>query len=73
MTFPEAVRSVREDLSMTQAEFGRALNVSFATVNRWENGKHFPTPLVLDAIRTYCQKKNLVFPYDDKPTLVEGA
>lgn len=73
MIFREAVRRVRKQLGFTQAEFGNALHVSYATVNRWENGKHFPTPLVLDAIRVYCEKNGLVFPYQDNSDVQEES
>lgn len=73
MIFRDAVRKVRKQLGFTQAEFGIALHVSYATVNRWENGKHFPAPLVLEAIRTYCEKNGLVFPYQDMSTSQEES
>jgi len=40
---PQTVRELREHLSLTQEVFARVLGVSFATVNRWENGKTVPT------------------------------
>lgn len=73
MIFPEAVRKTRKQLGLTQAEFGIALHVSYATVNRWENGKHFPTPLVLEAIRAYCEKNGLIFPYQDNSDAQEES
>ena len=33
------VKEVRRELSLSQEELARELGVSFATVNRWENGK----------------------------------
>ena len=39
MTFGEMVKYARKQLSMTQTELAKALGVSFATVNRWENGQ----------------------------------
>jgi len=40
---PQAIRKLREYLQLTQEVFARILGVSFATVNRWENGKAVPT------------------------------
>ena len=37
--FPETVKEVRRQLALSQEELAQALGVSFATVNRWENGK----------------------------------
>lgn len=40
---PQGIRTLRERLHLTQEVFARILGVSFATVNRWENGKTEPT------------------------------
>src|SRR5262245_8652540 len=37
------IKELRERLALTQEIFARILGVSFATVNRWENGKTVPT------------------------------
>ncbi|TVR84693.1 MAG: DUF3883 domain-containing protein [Rhodospirillales bacterium] len=39
------VRSVRGRLELTQAQLAERIGVSFATVNRWENGQSKPTRL----------------------------
>ncbi len=39
------VKSVRERLGLTQVEFAARIGVSFATVNRWENGQTKPARL----------------------------
>jgi transcriptional regulator with XRE-family HTH domain len=38
----EEIRALREQLELTQEVFAQILGVSFATVNRWENGKSEP-------------------------------
>jgi putative transcriptional regulator len=43
--FPDTVKEVRRQLSLSQEELAHALGVSFATVNRWENGKTAPSKL----------------------------
>ena len=40
---PQAVKELREQLQLTQEVFASILGVSFATVNRWENGRTAPT------------------------------
>ena len=40
---PADIRALREHLELTQEVFARILGVSFATVNRWENGKSIPS------------------------------
>lgn len=37
--FGDRVLTLRKRLGMTQMQFSRELGVSFATVNRWENGR----------------------------------
>lgn len=38
----ERIRSLREELNMTQENFAHEIGVTFATVNRWENGRTTP-------------------------------
>jgi type I restriction enzyme M protein len=44
------VRGLRARLQLSQEELANRLNVSFATVNRWENGKSRPQGAARDAI-----------------------
>lgn len=44
---PEAIRSLRERLGLTQAELAARLGVSFASVNRWENGQSRPSGMAV--------------------------
>ena len=41
MSFQKELKKVREQLGMTQSELGKAIGVSFSSINRYENGKHF--------------------------------
>ncbi len=43
MDYTNIVLIIRARLNMTQQELAEILKVSFATVNRWENGKNVPT------------------------------
>lgn len=38
-----AIKNIRKGLNLSQEKFSELLNVSFTTVNRWENGKSKPT------------------------------
>ncbi len=40
---PKRIRSLREVLGLTQARMAELMGVSFATVNRWENGQTRPS------------------------------
>lgn len=53
--FPETVKEVRRQLSLSQEELAQALGVSFATVNRWENGKTVPSKLAQRQFEQYCK------------------
>src|ERR1039457_2042859 len=47
----EQIRGIRNRLRMSQQAFAAALGVSFATVNRWENGKAKPQKDRIDRIK----------------------
>ena len=48
--FGRLVRLLRERLDLTQERFAAKLGVTFASVNRWENGRAKPSPLALKQI-----------------------
>lgn len=52
--FPVLVRDVRRQLELSQEELAQALGVSFATVNRWENGKTVPSKLARRQVELFC-------------------
>lgn len=41
--YGKTIKTLREKMTLTQMEFAEVLGVSFASVNRWEAGKHEPT------------------------------
>ncbi|MBW2109696.1 MAG: helix-turn-helix transcriptional regulator [Deltaproteobacteria bacterium] len=53
---PELVKEVRRQLGISQEDLARALGVSFATVNRWENGKSKPSKLAKAQLDSFCAK-----------------
>ena len=59
MHFHRLVKIARQEMGMSQEELARALNVSFATVNRWENGKTHPNKLTQAVFFEVCQKQGL--------------
>jgi type I restriction enzyme M protein len=48
--FGQTIRRLRAALDLSQEQLAAKLNVSFATVNRWESGKVEPQKAQLDAI-----------------------
>ena len=50
------IKQIRAHLNMSQTEFADRLNVTFATVNRWENGRTVPNKLAQTAIYEACKE-----------------
>ena len=55
--FPELVKEVRRQLGLSQEELAHELGVSFATVNRWENGKTMPSKMARTVWKQFCQRQ----------------
>lgn len=53
------LRQIRSYLSLSQTEFAEQLNVTFQTVNRWENGKVVPNRLAQSKIYDFCKENNI--------------
>ena len=53
------LKQIRNNLNMSQAEFAERLNVAFATVNRWENGRALPNKLAQTKIYEICKDNNV--------------
>lgn len=65
MTFGAALKKARDEAGLTQTELAKLLNVSFSSINRYENGHHAPTRIVEEAIKSFFKKKGISFTYDD--------
>lgn len=59
MDFPAKVKIVRKKMDMSQEDLARALNVSFATINRWENGKTHPNRLTMQVFLSFCEQNGI--------------
>lgn len=53
------IKKIRTYLNMSQTEFAEQLNVTFATVNRWENGRAVPNKLPQSKIYDLCTEKSV--------------
>ena len=60
--FSDQVKAIRAALKLSQEELAHAIGVSFATVNRWENGKTAPSKMALTLFKAFCKEKNLNIP-----------
>ncbi len=59
MDFSATVKMVREKMHMSQEDLARALNVSFATINRWENDKTHPNKLAKQVFISFCEQNGI--------------
>ena len=52
------VKEIRRQLSLSQEDLARQLGVSYATVNRWENGLSKPSKLAKAQLESFCKKND---------------
>lgn len=60
MDWAVLIKQLREKRLLTQQEFASKLDVSFASVNRWENGEHEPTMKVKRKLMKMMKKYKVV-------------
>ena len=53
------IKQIRTYLTMSQTEFAEHLNVTFATINRWENGRAVPNKLAQSKMYDLCKNKSV--------------
>ena len=68
MTFNEIIKYIRQQLDITQEQLAHELNVSFSTINRWENGHRIPKRLAIVCLIEFCRRKNI-----DETVISESA
>lgn len=59
MHYSEEIKTLRHRLILSQIEFAELLGVSFATVNRWENGHFDPTVKIKRKLKPHFEKYNI--------------
>lgn len=67
-SFPALVKEIRRQLPLSQEDLARQLGVSYATVNRRENGQSEPSKLAKAQLDAFCKKMTS----QGKLTLPEG-
>ncbi|MGD9568636.1 MAG: helix-turn-helix domain-containing protein [Sedimentibacter sp.] len=55
MAFGKIIKSIRKQLGITQEQLAHELNVSFSTINRWENGHRVPNKLAIVCLIEFCR------------------
>ena len=59
MEFSLIVKQVRKELGLSQEQLARELNISFSTVNRWENGRSRPSQMAKELFFSFCISKSV--------------
>lgn len=59
MDFKDKIIYARAKLKITQYALAKELGVSFATVNRWENGYTKPNKTAIINFNEFCKDKNI--------------
>lgn len=54
--FAKVVKDARHQLGLSQEELAHELEVSFATINRWENAKTVPFKLARNQFEKFCAR-----------------
>lgn len=57
--YSKAIKELRSKMTLSQTEFAQLLGVSFASVNRWETGKHEPTIKVKRKIKALMREYDI--------------
>ena len=61
MIISEFLKHIRSVQNISQEDLARKLNVSFATINRWETGKNFPSKMAQSNIKNFCMDINIKY------------
>lgn len=59
MDYSKLIKELRERMILSQNELAELLEVSFSSVNRWENGKYEPTIKVKRKIIDLCEANHI--------------
>lgn len=61
MTFAEKVKYARRKLYLSQEALAKGVGVSYATINRWENGIRTPNLVLETKFYDFCKSKDIDF------------
>ena len=59
LSYSDAILKLRTKLNVSQEELAKIMNVSFVSVNRWENGHFEPTKLQKEKLKEMFNKYNI--------------
>ncbi|MBD2359392.1 helix-turn-helix transcriptional regulator [Tolypothrix sp. FACHB-123] len=55
----QLIRKLRLSAGLTQEQFANTLNVTYSTINRWENRRSSPSPLAMEKIERMLQEMEI--------------
>ena len=61
MEFKDKLIYARAVLKYSQAKMAKELGVSYATINRWENGNNAPSKTMIVLFDNFCKQHNIIF------------
>lgn len=61
MIWSKIIKELRNKLLISQVELAKLLDVSFASINRWENEHYEPTIKIKRKIKELCEKNDIDF------------
>jgi DNA-binding transcriptional regulator YiaG len=64
-SFSDQIREVRRRLGLSQEALARAIDVSFCTINRWENGQVRPSRMGRTQFAAFCDRMRREGKLDD--------
>ncbi|MCI7220052.1 MAG: helix-turn-helix domain-containing protein [Bacilli bacterium] len=59
LNYAKALLELRSKLNISQTEMAALLNVSYPSVNRWENGRAVPIKIARVRIEKMCKENNI--------------
>ena len=60
MTFGDKIKFARKKLFLSQEAMAKELGVSFATINRWENGKYEANYVAQKSFHEFCVRNSII-------------
>ena len=59
MNWSKIIKDLRNKMLLSQTELANLLGVSFASINRWENGHNEPTIRIKRKIKELCDREKI--------------
>lgn len=59
MNWSKIIKDLRNKMLLSQTELANLLGVSFASINRWENGHNEPTIKIKRKIKELCDREKI--------------